>query len=249
MKVKPYLILLLVVALGVGIVGWSYQYLHAMEQIADGLPAAATELGAAQGHIVGTAVGSFNGITQGLAADYQDGKEEGLQADDATAVIKGHICEIGRLEVVRMDAKAYTVERVGDKYVRLKESCFEVIYSVDLTAITVEDQGDHLLVTLPPLEADVSPDTQWTTIAEEELAKVFNGSTADGISAQINHWKSEQNKRNERFNDPKSEEYQNAANIAKQHVEELVKGFRFDDEARDIVVEFQNGLQKKGATS
>lgn len=180
-------------------------------------------IGGSTGILVGKAVGSVEGLTKGREEGFAAGKKEGLSAKDTVSTIKNVVSECQKLEVLVASISIKNFHEIGDKsqYAALYLANGEIIFTVDLSKLEVEEKSDCLEVTVPVPESKFVIDEQSIKKIAEYQTKFFNGKTEDGLNGYLNtmielHGKVEDNI------DNYEELLQDAKNSAKKKIENLV---------------------------
>lgn len=140
------------------------------------------------GNLVGSALGTFEGISQSPQA-YADGKEEGLSAIDTNVKLIQDIIssESNKLEVLIAGISFENNHQVGDKYKALYYLAGDAVFTVDMTKLNIsEDVEGKIHIEIPEPAVEVYIDDTKT----EQLAEIsnifFDGSTEDGYVAYFN---------------------------------------------------------------
>lgn len=145
------------------------------------------------GRVVGTAVGSFQALTEDMPVAYSQGVQAGLNAEDVRLDYQNRIREIGELSVLAANAEITDVLKVGNKYEGLYTFGADVIFTVDITQATVYQAENKLIIKLPEPVGKINIDSTKTRLEDEWQRTLFNGSTENGITAYINSLKNIQN--------------------------------------------------------
>ncbi len=180
-------------------------------------------IGGSTGILVGKAVGSVEGLTKGREEGFAAGKKEGLSAKDTVSTIKNVVSECQKLEVLVASICIKNYHEIGDKkqYAALYLANGEIIFTVDLSKLEVEEKSDRLEVTVPVPESKFVIDEQSINKADEYQTKFFNGTTEDGIKGYLNTMKELYGKVEDNI-DNYDELLQDAKNSAKKKIENLV---------------------------
>ena len=152
----------------------------------DGAQTTGTALGTSAGEIVGTALGSLNGITY-YREGWDAGKEQGLSAEDTESTIITHIIQgTGNLQVLVAGVTLDVSHEVGDKYAAIYLLRGEAVFMVNLNEAQIDIDQNTVTVMIPLPEVRLTVDeTEVEKIAEWQT-KFFNGSTDDGYIAYMN---------------------------------------------------------------
>ena len=178
--------------------------------------------GHAVGNTVGTATGTLQAATVVVPA-YQEGKEEGLSAKDMEVSIN-RIKEVGKLDVLAVNAKMTDVMKDGDKYAALLEIGVDVIFSVDISRANLLFGENVVVIVLPEPEVELSFDSTRTRLMDEWERVILNGSTKDGIDLYINSLKEIKQNAKEHISDYKYLESR-AEESAKKQIAEMAQMF------------------------
>ncbi|WP_028236455.1 DUF4230 domain-containing protein [Pseudobutyrivibrio sp. MD2005] len=149
----------------------------------------ATTLGGQTGDKVGKLVGSFDALTDYQEA-YAEGKEKGLSANDITVDIASEIKEVGDLDVMVATVKLKDVNKIGEGYAALYLLRGEVVFSVDLNKVKVDENESTITIKIPKPNMDFSINPSETEKIAEWQKKFFNGTTEAGYIDHINSMKS-----------------------------------------------------------
>lgn len=143
----------------------------------------AEEIGTNAGNRKGNIVGSVKGVTDGAAKGEEAGKEAGLTADDVAVEIGFVLEESQNLEVLVAEAALHDNFSVGEQYDALYIYKGEVIFSVDLSRATVEENGNGLNITIPHPEVKFDFNEEATEKLFDQQRQFFSGSSTDGYTA------------------------------------------------------------------
>ena len=146
----------------------------------------------------GIAVGSWEGVTEGLSQGYKDGEAAGLSAEDTTVKIGTKLTQTGKLQVLLLDLKlsdihseTTTVPVVNapiTRYATLLSLGGEGVFTVDLTQSNVTDgpTPGSIIIEIPhPEFTPYLDDSTIETIAEYK-SPVFDGTTKNGYTGWLN---------------------------------------------------------------
>lgn len=141
--------------------------------------------GTSVGEAVGTAIGSYNGITQDYWEGWDEGKEQGLSADDTevtdiTSIIRG----TGKLQILVAKVALDVSHEVGDKYAAIYLLRGEAIFTVDLSGAQIDNDMNIVMIPQPEVHLDFD-ESEVEKIAEWQTC-FFDGSTEDGYTAYMN---------------------------------------------------------------
>ena len=149
----------------------------------------------ATGGVIGVMKGSYEGVTVGLQEGAEEGKEAGLSAEDTEVAIMNGIKGMGRLEVLSApitmtDCFKYS----GDpdkpdsdvKYAQLKRYTGVAVFTVDLNASQIENNGSEIVIIIPQPQMDSYIDDLRTEVLAEYQRGANTGSAIDGIEAAKN---------------------------------------------------------------
>ena len=164
-------------------------------------PIICNSIGNRFGQTVGTAVGSFQALTEDAPAAYAQGKADGLSAADTKVVIKNQIQEVGKLDVLAATAKLTDKHEYGDKYTALYQLGADVIFSVDLSKARVLSDETNIMIMIPLPEGKMNIDSTKTRLIDYVGKVLFNGKTEDGIDAYVNSLKQIQENATEQIDD------------------------------------------------
>jgi flagellar basal body-associated protein FliL len=166
------------------------------------------DIGSTAGSLAGIAIGSLDGITNGIEEGEAAGKEQGLSAEDTRAEIETQIEATGKLEVLVVDGCQITNSFTqGDDYWALFAYNATAVFSVDLTDVTTNDDGE-LLIVVPNPVCEI-------TIDETEVDEL--------VAWQKNYWSGE--------TEAAYEGYQNSMEQIKENAEAEMEA-QFMDQAK-----------------
>lgn len=162
----------------------------------------------------------FDAIVKG----YNAGKKEGLSAKDTELQMKNTVDEIGKLEVLVANVKIPEYHSVGQKYAAMYLFRGSAVFTVDLTKanINVNDNNTDIQVLIPKPVAEVRIDNKETERIIHRAAKIFNGSTEDGLEAYLNTLKAVDQVSTERISNY-SELSEMAKQAAKLQLQDIIK--------------------------
>lgn len=146
-------------------------------------------LGDTIGTMVGTAIGSRDGILIETPKGIEDGKAQGLSAEDTTITIREQVTRIGNLEVLRASVSLSNEHTYGKTYKNLKIMYGNLVFTTDLTQAQIQENEREVLILLPGIQADLNIDKSKTETLAEYARPLFNGSAKDGLEASINSMK------------------------------------------------------------
>ena len=146
-----------------------------------------TTLGDAVGSGVGKTIGSLEAIYDYKEA-YEEGKLEGLNAEDTKVEVAEKIKEIEKLEVLVASAKFKDVHKVGDTYAALYLLKGDAVFTIDLSKSVIKDNESEntLYIDIPEPELDLIINHSSIEKVADYQKKWFNGSSEDGYDAYIN---------------------------------------------------------------
>ena len=141
----------------------------------------------------GIAIGSWDGVTQGLSDGYEAGAATGLSAEDTTVTISSKMAQTGKLQVLLVDLKLSDLFTEGTnpidggpKYAALFVLRGEGVFTVDLAQSEVSAQpgSDRIIIKIPSPEfTHYLDDSSIETLATyPKKWKLFDGSTAKGYT-------------------------------------------------------------------
>ena len=154
---------------------------------------AGSEIGSASGLTAGIAVGSVEGATIGAPEGIKEGIADGLSTEDTVVsisnMIEGNVNGLGKLEVLAANASLTTYHEVGEKYAALYLTRANVVFTVDLSEVTVTYKDGLISIALPKPTAEIKVDPSETERLAEWQASFFNVSDGDGFKAYLNTFK------------------------------------------------------------
>lgn len=141
--------------------------------------------GTSVGEAVGTAIGSYNGLTQDYWVGLNEGKGQGLSADDTEVTdITSIIQETEKLQVLVARVTLDVSHEVGDKYAAIYLLRGEAIFTVDLSGAQIDNDLNIVMIPQPEVHLDFD-ESEVEKIAEWQT-KFFDSSTKDGYTAYMN---------------------------------------------------------------
>lgn len=146
-------------------------------------------LGSTIGTVVGTAIGTRDGILVEVPKGIEDGKEQGLTAEDTQINIHENVARIGNLEVLQASVSMVNEHSSGDSYKKLEIMYGTLVFTTDLTQAQVQESAGEILILLPELKADLKIDEEKTKTLAEYAKPFLDGSAEDGFTASINSMK------------------------------------------------------------
>lgn len=149
----------------------------------------------------------FSAIVKG----YDAGKKAGLSAKDTEQQMKNTVEEIGKLEVLVANVKIPEYHSVGQKYAAMYLFRGSAVFTVDLTKTNIIVNNSDIQVLIPKPVAEVKIDNKETERIMHRSAKIFNGSTEDGLEAYLNTLKAVDQVSTERISN-----YSELSEMAKQ---------------------------------
>lgn len=146
-------------------------------------------LGNKTGKWVGTAIGTYEGVTEEALNGWEDGKMAGLSADDTQVEIVNSEINLGKGRIQVLEAKI-TINNdvnISNDYAALYEKKGYIIFTVDLNETVYEYSNNTLIVKIPAPKAEVTIDDsqQCVMIAEYESFSLIDRGEA-GFEAAIN---------------------------------------------------------------
>ena len=197
-------------------------------------------IGGSTGILVGKAIGSVEGLTKGREEGFAAGKKEGLSAKDTVLTIKNVVSECQKLEVLVASISIKNFHEIGNKtqYAALYLANGEIIFTVDLSKLEVEEKSDCLEVTVPVPESKFVIDEQSIKKIDEYQTKFFNGKTEDGFESYLNTMRELHGKVEDNI-DNYEELLQDAKNSAKKKIENLVINTSLCEKEINIVFDDQ----------
>ena len=173
--------------------------------------------------IAGTVVGTLSGISD-IPETYNNGKYDGLSAEDTTASISNEISNIGKLEVLEAGVTIENFHKYSDKYASLSIGKGKAIFTIDLANAKISCNDKVISIHL--LEPDVSlyiNETETKKLAEWQEHS-WTGTTTDGYTAYLNSWNNSKKEIKDSIAD-----YESLMDEAKEQAEttvtNLLKGF------------------------
>ena len=160
----------------------------------------------------------FDAIVKG----YNAGKKEGLSAKDTELQMKNTVDEIGKLEVLVANVKIPEYHSVGQKYAAMYLFRGSAVFTVDLTKTNIIVNNTDIQVLIPKPVAEVRIDNKETERIIHRSAKIFNGSTEDGLEAYLNTLKAVDQVSTERISNY-SELSEMAKQAAKLQLQDIIK--------------------------
>lgn len=142
----------------------------------------------ALGTAAGNALGSWKGVTTGLAIGANDGKMSGLSAEDTEVIITNKMTASKQLQVLLIDLRLTDLYQQGQDYAALFGIRGEGVFTVDLTQshTTYSADQNQISIILPEPEfQSYLDDSSLETIAEY-TRPLFNGSTENGYRGYLN---------------------------------------------------------------
>jgi len=161
---------------------------------------------------------AFDAIVKG----YDAGKKEGLSAKDTEQQMKNTVEEIGKLEVLVANVKIPEYHSVGQKYAAMYLFRGSAVFTVDLTKTNIIVNDSNIQVLIPKPVAEVRIDNKETERIIHRSAKIFNGSTEDGLEAYLNTLKAVDQVSTERISNF-SELNEMAKQAAKLQLQDIIK--------------------------
>lgn len=144
--------------------------------------------------MVGTALGSWQGVMQGITsgaeAGLSAGKEKGLSAKDTTVRIGSKMNETGKLQVMLVDLKLTDLYQQGSApdYAALWTMEGNGVFTVDLTQAKAAYHETENKITIEIPKPEFTPYLDDTTV--KLIAKYqrdfFNGNTDNGYQGYLN---------------------------------------------------------------
>lgn len=205
------------------------------------------DIGAGLGDLVGTAVGSFEGIKT-YKEGWEEGKTEGLSASDTEVSdivglsgFEKYISEAAILQVLVARVSVEDLNKVGDKYAAIYLLRGEVIFTVDLGKAQIDADQDVVKLKIPQPEHSkiMIDETEVENIAEWQ-SLFFNGSTKDGYDEYMNSIDQIKENVEESISDYDTL-FHRACEAARKQVEILVGNMIV--EGKTVEVEFLTGGQ------
>lgn len=143
-------------------------------------------LGTTAGKIVGTAVGSYNALTEGIAAGAEAGKQQGLSAEDTEVKIGNSIKNIGKLDVLIAEGQIHNDLQEGNEYKALFVYKTNITFSVDLEAAEIVPSDKGIKIILPPVEMEFDINENESEKLAEWQKHFWSGSEEAGYTAYMN---------------------------------------------------------------
>lgn len=197
----------------------------------------AEKIGTERGKLVGTAYGTSKAFKAGEEG-YKEGLEKALSAEDTVVKIKSRMNQISRLQVLVAGIKANDVIKIGEesnpKYAALYVKKGEAVYTVDLEEISIEDNGEQLIITIPsPQVTQYFGETE--TVAEYQPTE-FTGDAKYGAEAYENSQRVIAEKMDTALSED-SALMEQARSSAIEKVTEIAKSVNIS--GREILVQFE----------
>lgn len=154
------------------------------------------------GSAVGVAVGSYKAVTEEIPTAYNDGKGDGLSAEDISVKIVDKAKEVGKLDVLVANMRIVDNFKEGTAYQAILSTDAKVVFSVDLSQLspTMNVNEKRVNVTLPGIESTLYIDDTSTEKLTEAKATLFDGSAKDGVTAYLNYSRNLEDKAFEQIN-------------------------------------------------
>ena len=151
----------------------------------------AKKTGATLGDVVGSGVGKTVGSLEAIhdyKEAYEEGKQEGLSAEDTTVNVSDKIKEIEKLEVLVASAKFKDVHKVGDTYAALYLLKGDAVFTIDLSKAVIRDNKEEntLYIDIPEPDINLIINPGNIDKVADYQRKWFNGSSEDGYNAYLN---------------------------------------------------------------
>lgn len=143
-------------------------------------------IGSWAGERVGKASGSFEGIMEKLPQGLEDGKKQGLSAEDTKVDVATQIEEIGKLEVLKASVLVDNYHEIADDYRAIYIYKADAVFTVDLENAVVEKKEDQLSICLQTPSVDFRFNEEETEKIAEWQRHFYSGKTKDGYEAYIN---------------------------------------------------------------
>lgn len=151
-----------------------------------------SRLGEEAGYSAGKFAGSFEAFSDYDKA-YEEGKAEGLSANDITEEVANSIKKLEKLEVLAASVKLYDVHSAGregkNDYKALYLLKGEAVFTVDLSQAEIKKEENTLYIQLPLPEAELTINQEEIEKIAEYQRKFFNGSAEEGFDAYLNSMK------------------------------------------------------------
>ena len=181
-----------------------------------------TDIGENTGKLVGLAKGSYEGITERIANGREDGKEQGLSAEDTQVMDATGLEGIGRLEVLVASVKLDDYHQIKDDYKAIYVFKADAVFTVDLENAEIKRTDTTVEITLKKPSVELEFNEGETEQIAEWQKHFYSGKSEDGYNAYINSRREIQNNSTEKI-----ENYEDlmsmAEESAKTQVEALVK--------------------------
>lgn len=143
-------------------------------------------IGSRAGERVGKVSGSWEGITEKLPRGSEDGKKQGLSAEDTQVDVATKIEEIGKLEVLKASVLVDNYHEIADDYRAIYIYKADAVFTVDLKNAVIEKKEDQLSIGLQTPSVDCHVNDAETEKIAEWLRHFYSGKTKDGYEAYIN---------------------------------------------------------------
>lgn len=136
------------------------------------------------GILAGKALGSLEGVSQ-IDDGFIEGKAEGLSAKDTEVTIKGGFEKIERLQVLVAGIKENHIFSIGDDYKALFVKKADVVFTVDLSDMTVEEVDPNTIIITISMPTSETFNETIEQVAEYQKA-TWSGTANDGSTAMMN---------------------------------------------------------------
>lgn len=149
----------------------------------------AESMGTTFGQSTGLQVGKFIGSLEAKEdydKAYEEGKKQGLSAEDTLAEVANKIKEVEHLEVLVASMKLNDIHTVGEEYAALYLLKGDAVFSVDLSKAEITEKSDGIYIALPQLDINLIVDQNKIRKVAEYQKRFFNGSSEIGYDAYLN---------------------------------------------------------------
>lgn len=146
------------------------------------------QMGETLGNVVGYATGSYLGITKELPRGWEDGKAEGLSAEDTIISLGTGIEQTEKLEILRAGVRLDDYLEIAKDYKALYIYKANAIFSIDLSTMQYREgeQENQIIIQLKQPGVELYIDDAATAKIAEWQKSFYSGKTEDGYLAYIN---------------------------------------------------------------
>lgn len=140
------------------------------------------------GETAGIAVGSFDGVTNGIREGAEAGKEEGLSAKDIEIKIGNKMRETEKLQILLVDLKLSDLYQQGSSYAALLSLEGEAVFTVDLSLSKAgfSEEEEKFVIEIPEPQCELYLNDSTIDVLAEYQRVLFNGAAKDGYKGYLN---------------------------------------------------------------